>query len=148
MTIGKKEIMEFMPHRGDMLLLDEVREYTATTGVGIHHVKHDAFWCAGHFPDHPIMPGVLQVEALAQTAGFVVMKELVRTGGKKSIGYFASIDKIKFLQKVMPGDMLELRVEQISQKMRLHKFHGVAMVNGAKVCDAVFSAIISDQELP
>ena len=146
MILSKTEIMEFAPHRGDMLLIDEIREHTATMGVGIHYVKDDAFWCAGHFPGHPVMPGVLQVEALAQAAGLIAMKNLVQSGGKKAIGYFVSIEKVRFFQKVVPGDVLELHVEVISQKMHLYKFNGVAMIGGTKVCEAKFSAIIGDQD--
>ena len=146
MAISKAEIMEFIPHRDDMLLLDEMRECTATIGVGIHYVRDNAFWCAGHFPGHPIMPGVMQIEALAQAAGFVAMRELVQSGGKKSVGYFASIEKVKFFKKVVPGDVLELHVEVVSKKMHLYKFNGVAIVDGIKVCEAKFSAIITGQD--
>ena len=78
--IDAKGIEKVIPHRGAMRLVDEIREYNETSGVGIKYVRDDEFWCAGHFPGRPIMPGVLQVEALAQTAscsplaGFVVTK--------------------------------------------------------------------------
>ena len=140
--VDKKEVQEFIPHRGDMLLVDEIREYTPTSGVGIHYVRNDEFWCAGHFPGNPIMPGVLQVEALAQTACFVALKEIVRNGGRKSIGYFTTLDKIKFFRKVLPGDVLELHVEQVARKMKLFKFRCAAMVCGETVCKAEFSAMI------
>ncbi|MDR1071755.1 MAG: hypothetical protein LBL21_03890, partial [Rickettsiales bacterium] len=70
--INQESIKKLIPHRGDMLLLDEIREYNDVSGVGIHRVRDDEFWCEGHFPGKPIMPGVLQVEALAQTACFIV----------------------------------------------------------------------------
>ena len=146
MTIKREEIENYIPHRGDMLLLDEMREYTPLSGVGIHYVKPDAFWAAGHFPSEPIMPGVLQVEALAQVACFVVIKELMKTDSGKKVGYFTALEKVRFLQKVQPGDTLELCVEQTAQKMKLYKFQGTAMVRGMKVCEASFSAVIG--ELP
>jgi len=139
--IGIEEIKKFIPHRGDMLLIDEIREYNECSGVGIHHVRPDEFWCAGHFPEKPIMPGVLQVEALAQTACFIILSNL--NEGRK-LGYFTTMEKIRFSHMVHPGDTLELHVELIGQKMKLYKFHGIAMVGGAKVCDATFSAIMDD----
>ena len=142
--IKRAELKKFIPHRGDMLLVDEVREYTPASGVGIHYVRDDEFWCAGHFPGNPIMPGVLQVEALAQTACFVVLKEIVNSGGAPKIGYFTTLERIKFFRKVRPGDVLELHVELVGQKMKLYKFDSVAMVCGAKVCEAKFSAIMDD----
>lgn len=146
MTTDRAEIMEFIPHRGNMLLVDEIREHSETEGVGIHYVKGDAFWADGHFPGYPVMPGILQVEALAQVACFVVTKEIVRKGGEKKIGYFTTMEKIKFFKKVFPGDVLELHVEEISQKMGLHKFQGAAFVGEEKVCEAKFSAIIGKKD--
>ena len=139
--IGKKEIEAVIPHRGDMLLVDEIREFTDTSGVGIRHVRDDEFWCAGHFPGNPIMPGVLQIEALAQTACFITFKKLNNVGGK-NLGYFTTMEKIKFYHMVKPGDTLELHVEIIGAKMRLYKFHGIAMVGGRKVSEATFTAIM------
>lgn len=138
-------IEKVIPHRGHMRLIDEIREYSDTSAVGIHYVRDDEFWCAGHFPGHPIMPGVLQVEALAQTACFVALTNLGVTDGK-TLGYFTTMEKIKFSHMVMPGDKLELHVELIMTKMRLYKFHGIAMVGGKKVAEATFSAILQSQE--
>ena len=139
--IDSKGIENIIPHRGNMRLVDEIREYNDTSGVGIHHVRDDEFWCAGHFPDKPIMPGVLQIEALAQTACFIAFSRLGVTGGK-SLGYFTSMEKVKFYHMVVPGDILELHVELVMSKMRLYKFHGIAMVAGKKVSEATFTAIM------
>ncbi|MBP5707632.1 MAG: 3-hydroxyacyl-ACP dehydratase FabZ [Alphaproteobacteria bacterium] len=139
--IDVKGIESVIPHRGNMRLVDEIREITDTTAVGIKYVRDDEFWCAGHFPGKPIMPGVLQIEALAQTACFLVLKLLHLDNGK-TLGYFTTMERIKFTHMVVPGDTLELHVELLTHKMRLYKFHGVAMVGGKKVAEATFSAII------
>ena len=141
--IGQEEIKKVIPHRNEMLLVDEMREFNETSGVGIHHVRPDEFWCRGHFPGKPIMPGVLQVEALAQTACFIVLSEIQKDGAKK-LGYFTTMEKIKFSNMVHPGDTLELFVEILAKKMNLYKFHGIAMVCGKKVCEATFTAMMDD----
>lgn len=143
--IDAKGIEQIIPHRGDMRLIDEIREYDEHQGVGIHYVRDNEFWCAGHFPGQPIMPGVLQVEALAQTACFIVMARTGYNDGK-SMGYFTTMEKIKFTHMVRPGDTLELRVELLMQKMSLHKFHGIAYVDGEKVAEATFTAILQHQD--
>lgn len=143
--IDAKDIEEVIPHRGAMRLVDEIREYNETSGVGIKYVRDDEFWCAGHFPGKPIMPGVLQIEALAQTACFIAMSKIGKTDGK-TLGYFTTMEKIKFSHMVMPGDVLELHVELLTSKMRLYKFHGIAMVSGKKVAEATFSAILETQK--
>jgi len=144
--IDQEYIKKVIPHRGDMLLLDEVREYSEQSGVGIHHVRDDEFWCKGHFPGKPIMPGVLQVEALAQTACFIIMAKVFEECGARKLGYFTTMERIKFSNMVHPGDTLEMNVELTGQKMKLYKFHGIAMVAGRKVCEATFSAIMDDND--
>ncbi len=139
--IDKKGIEAVIPHRGDMLLVDEIREMGTDSGVGVKYVRDDEFWCTGHFPGNPIMPGVLQIEALAQTACFIVFKQL-ETNGEQTLGYFTTMEKIKFSHMVKPGDVLELHVEIIAKKMRMYKFHGIAIVAGKKVAEATFSAIM------
>ncbi len=138
-------IEKIIPHRGDMRLIDEIREFNETSGIGIHYVRDNEFWCAGHFPDCPIMPGVLQVEALAQTACFIALNAMGATDGK-TLGYFTTIDKVKFSHMVKPGDVLELHVELLMSKMRLYKFQGIAMVGGRKVAEATFSAIMQPRD--
>ena len=141
--IDAKGIEAAIPHRGDMRLIDEIREYTDKTAVGIKYVRNDEFWCAGHFPAKSIMPGVLIIEALAQTACFMVMKAAGNPDGKM-LGYFVSIESARFAKMVVPGDILELRVEETASKMKLHKFIGNAFVNGVRVASASFSAIMDD----
>lgn len=144
--IDAKQIEAVIPHRGDMRLIDEIREYSENAGVGIHFVRGDEFWCAGHFPNDPIMPGVLQVEALAQTGCFITFKALGKTG-KEILGYFTTMEKIKFFHMVKPGDVLELHVEIIAKKMSMYKFKGFAMVGGKKVSEATFTAIMRPRDV-
>lgn len=139
--IDAKGIEKVIPHRGAMRLVDEIREYNESSGVGIKYVRDDEFWCSGHFPGNPIMPGVLIIEALAQTACFIALKHIGQDNGK-TLGYFTTMEKIKFSHMVHPGDVLELHVELVSSKMRLYKFHGIAMVSGKKVSEATFTAIM------
>lgn len=142
MMVDTKGVEAVIPHRGNMRLVDEIREFNEISGVGIKHVRDDEFWCAGHFPGNPIMPGVLQVEALAQTACFIVFKQMGATG-KDTLGYFTTMEKIRFSNMVKPGDTLELHVEILAKKLNMYKFHGIAMVGGKKVSEATFSAIMS-----
>ncbi len=144
--IDAKEIEKIIPHRGDMRLVDEIREYNDTSAVGIKYVRDDEFWCPGHFPGDPIMPGVLQVEALAQTACYVAFKRMTEAERKDMLGYFTTMEKIKFSHMVRPGDKLELHVELLLTKMKLYKFHGIAMVGGKKVAEATFTAVLQKAE--
>lgn len=141
--IDAKGIEQVIPHRGNMRLVDEIREYTDKTAIGIKYVRNDEFWCDGHFPGKPIMPGVLIIEAMAQTACFAILRPRCANDGK-TLGYFVSIENAKFTKMVVPGDTLELRVEEVASKLKLHKFTGAAFVNDKRVASATFSAIMDD----
>ncbi len=146
MMIDTKGIEAVIPHRGDMRMIDEIREINETSAVGVKYVRDDEFWCAGHFPGKPIMPGVLQVEALAQTACFIALNRLGEEK-KDMLGYFTTMEKIKFSHMVHPGDKLELHVELVTSKMKLYKFHGIAFVGGKKVTEATFTAVLQHRDL-
>ncbi len=142
--ISAQDIEKVIPHRGAMRLIDEIAEVSDTTAVGIKHVRNDEFWCPGHFPAKPIMPGVLIIEAMAQTACFMTMNRCGNNDGKM-LGYFVSIESAKFTRMVAPGDTLELRVEELGSKMKMHKYSGTALVNGVRVAVATFSAIMDNE---
>ena len=137
-------IREHIPHRAPMLLIDRVFQIVADkSAVGVKAVSNSAPFFAGHFPDYPIMPGVLIVEAMAQTAACVACVTLgAETRGK--LVFFTTIENARFRRPVRPGDLLELHVEKVTSKGSLWKFRGVAMVEGKKVAEADFGAMIVD----
>ena len=137
-------IREHIPHRPPMLLIDRVLQIVAdTSAVGVKAVSNGEPFFAGHFPDYPIMPGVLIVEAMAQTAACVACVTLgEETKGK--LVFFTTIENARFRKPVRPGDLLELHVEKVTSKGPLWKFRGVAMVEGKKVAEADFGAMIVD----
>lgn len=131
---NKEQIMEIIPHRDPFLLIDEVTEIEPGKKVkAIKYIKDDDFWFKGHFPEHPVTPGVLMIEMLAQ-AGCVAMLALPENKGK--LGLFAGIDKAKFKRQVVPGDKLELEVEIIKVKGPIGVGKGIATVNGQKAVSA------------
>ena len=137
-------IKERIPHRAPMLLINRVREIVADkSAIGVKVVSNGEPFFEGHFPDYPIMPGVLIVEAMAQTAACVACVTLgEETRGK--LVFFTTIDSARFRKPVRPGDLLELHVEKVAAKGPLWKFKGVAMVEGKKVAEADFGAMIVD----
>lgn len=127
-VLTTKEIMEIIPHRQPMLLIDTIEELDeGKRAVGKKCVSFNEPYFAGHFPQEPVMPGVLIVEALAQV-GAVVMLSLPENKGKTA--YFGAINQAKFRQKVVPGDVLMLEVEMIKQKGPMGVGKATATVNG------------------
>ena len=138
------EIQKRIPHRPPMLLIDRIISLIPDqSAVGIRMVSVTDPVFAGHFPDYPIMPGVLIVEAMAQTAACVAcVTRREETRGK--LVFFTTIENARFRRPVRPGDLLELHVEKVTSKGSLWKFRGVAMVEGKKVAEADFGAMIVD----
>jgi len=123
-----KEIMDIIPHRQPFLLIDRVEELEpGKRAVAYKNVSYNEPYFAGHFPTEPVMPGVLQIEALAQT-GAVAILSMEENKGKTA--YFASINQAKFKQKVVPGDVLRLECEIIKQKGPIGVGKATATVNG------------------
>jgi beta-hydroxyacyl-ACP dehydratase FabZ len=142
--MGITEIMDFLPHRYPFLLVDRIVEMEAQKRiVGIKNVSINEPFFQGHFPDHPIMPGVLIIEAMAQTAGVLSLK-MVDDPASKVI-YFMSIDKAKFRYPVYPGDQLRLELEVIKIRVPIMKFSGNAFVEEKKVAEAHLTATIVDR---
>ncbi|GGD56810.1 3-hydroxyacyl-ACP dehydratase FabZ [Lacimicrobium alkaliphilum] len=131
-----EEIMELLPHRYPMLLIDRVTEYEL--GVSIKAYKNISFnepCFTGHFPGKPIFPGVMILEALAQAAGVLGFKT---AGNSDDLYLYAGIDKARFKRPVVPGDRLDFDVVLIKEKRGIWKFSGVASVDGAEACSAEF----------
>ncbi len=126
------KILELLPHRYPFMLVDRVLEYEEESIVALKNITYNEPFFTGHFPNNPVMPGVLMVEALAQAAGLLVycMTDDTR------LFYFAGIDKVRFKRKVIPGDQLELHVTVERRKKDLWKFNAQAMVDGEIACIA------------
>lgn len=138
------QILNALPHRYPLLLVDRVRNLTV--GEGIHAVKAVSFneqFFQGHFPGRPVMPGVLQIEALAQAAAILAIETLELAGSNKLV-YFMSIDGTKFRSPVEPGCLLDLNVGFIQKRARVCKFWGKASVDGKVTCETEFTAMIAD----
>jgi len=145
MTVRKEldivGIMEKIPHRYPMLLVDKIKDLNEKGCVGIKNVTMNESIFQGHFPSEPVFPGVLTIEAMAQTAGVFVM-ETLNESSDNHVVYFMSIDNVKFRRKIVPGDTVELHVEKAANKGAVWKFKGVAKVEDQICCQAEFKAMI------
>lgn len=143
-TVDINRIMQMIPHRYPFLLIDRVEGIEKDIrAVGIKNVTFNEPHFIGHFPQRPIMPGVLIVEAMAQTSAVLVVETLGGSAEGKLV-YFMSIDEAKFRRPVVPGDRLELHVEKEKNRGNVWKFKSEAKVDGVKVAEASFSAMIVD----
>ena len=143
-SLDIKQILEALPHRYPLLLVDRVA--ALVSGERIHAVKAVTFnegFFQGHFPGAPIMPGVLQIEALAQAAGILGVETLELAGTGKLV-YFMAIEGAKFRAPVTPGVLLDLEVEFTQRRARVCKFAGKASVDGKVTCECEFTAMIAD----
>jgi len=144
--INIEKILKSLPHRYPLLLVDKVIELeTNKKIIAIKNVTFNEPHFLGHFPNHPIMPGVLIIEALAQ-AGALMVTCGEDFNAEDKLVYFMSIDGAKFRKPVIPGDVLELHVEVVQNRGNVWKLSGVAKVDGAKVSEAQLSAMIVDKE--
>ncbi|MBE6452773.1 MAG: 3-hydroxyacyl-ACP dehydratase FabZ [Alphaproteobacteria bacterium] len=135
--------MELLPHRYPFLLLDRLEvEVPGEKGVGTKNVTMNEEFFQGHFPNNPVMPGVLQVEAMAQTAGAIVVAADGNYKDNKKSVLFMSIDGVKFRKQVKPGDQLKMHVEKIRERRNVYVFKGQTMVDGQLVSEAEFTAMI------
>lgn len=139
-----RRVLEALPHRYPMLLVDRVK--SITLGEKIHAVKGVTFnedFFQGHFPGQPIMPGVLQIEAMAQAAAILGIETLDLAGSGKLV-FFMGIENAKFRNPVTPGCLLDLEVEFTRKRSRVYKFKGRASVEGQTSSEAEFTAMIAD----
>lgn len=131
------EILQHLPHRYPFLLIDRVTEcIPGESLIGYKNVSYNEPYFTGHFPQRPVMPGVLILEALAQATGILAFRTLGRTPDDNSLYYFVGVDKARFKQPVEPGDQLVLNVKFVKEKRGIWKFEGVATVDGKVVCSA------------
>ena len=147
-TLATADILQLfkaLPHRYPFLLVDRIEKIDGNrSAVGIKNVTINEPHFMGHFPGRPIMPGVLIIEAMAQTAGAINV--LAQDGNAPGVVFFMTIDNAKFRKPVVPGDVLELHVELIKQRGPISKYRSVAMVSGTKVAEAELAAMIGEPE--
>ena len=137
-------ILAALPHRYPMLLVDRVAEIVPGERIrAIKAVSFNESFFQGHFPGRPIMPGVLQIEALAQAAGILAVESLGLAGSGKLV-YFMAIESAKFRAPVEPGCLLELEASFVQQRSKVCKFAGRASVDGKTTCEVNFTAMIAD----
>ncbi len=137
------EILELIPHRHPFLLVDKVINYKeGESCVGIKNLTYNENFFQGHFPDNPVMPGVLIIEAMAQSASILVSKQLQKKARGSLDVLFTNIANARFKKVVKPGDRLEMFVKIIKNKLNIWFFEGVASVDGSIAAEAEFSAML------
>lgn len=144
-TIDIARLLELLPHRYPFLMVDRIIEVDGDrSAVGIKNVTFNEPHFLGHFPARPVMPGVLIIEAMAQTAGAICINF---TGDDRpSLVYFMTVDGAKFRRPVVPGDRLEIHVSKLKQRKNIWRFACVATVDGARVAEAEISAMMSPKD--
>jgi len=137
-------VMQLLPHRYPMLMIDRIIEMRGTeSAIGIKNVSISDPVFEGHFPERPVFPGVLIVEAMAQTAGALVMHSMGDVAEGKLV-YFMTIDKARFRKPVLPGHVMHVHVNKLQSRGPVWKFHGEAKVEGVLAAEADYSAMIID----
>jgi beta-hydroxyacyl-ACP dehydratase FabZ len=137
-------ILQVLPHRYPFLLVDRILEVEGDRRVvGLKNVTINEPFFQGHFPGHPIMPGVLIVEALAQTGGVLLMDRMERP--EEKVVYFMSLDNVKFRKPVVPGDQLRMEVDILQARGRTVRLKGAALVEGKVVAEAEMMAMVVDR---
>jgi UDP-3-O-[3-hydroxymyristoyl] N-acetylglucosamine deacetylase/3-hydroxyacyl-[acyl-carrier-protein] dehydratase len=142
--LGIDEIMKVLPHRYPFLLVDRILELEEKKRiVGLKNVTMNEPFFQGHFPGHPIMPGVLIIEAMAQVGGILLMGQI--EGYESKVVYFMSLDNVKFRRPVKPGDQLRFELDILQIRGMVCKMRGVAKVDGEVVCEADMAAMVRDK---
>ncbi len=137
-------VMDMIPHRYPFLMIDRVVDmHPGLSAIGIKNVTYNEPFFAGHFPSRPVMPGVLIVEAMAQTAAVLVVHTLGADAEGRLV-YFMSVESARFRRPVTPGDRLLIHVEKQRNRANVWRFRGEAKVDGVLVAEAVYTAMIMD----
>ena len=145
--LNKKDILELLPHREPMLLIDELHDIKKlTSATAVLHVKKDSFFVQGHFPDQPVMPGVLIVEAFGQSAAALTAHGIDKSTYENKLVFLMGVEKARFRNPVLPDCKLLLKIEAIRSHGRVWKYKGEAFVNDKKMADAIWSATIVDKK--
>ena len=138
------QIMKFLPHRYPFLLVDKIIDIRGDEyGVGVKNVTFNEPHFQGHFPNAPVMPGVLLIEGMAQTAGAMCVASR-EVAGSPRIVYFMTIDKAKFRKPVVPGDVVHYHMTRLKKRSNMWWYRGEAKVDGKTVCEAEVSAMLVD----
>ena len=146
-TLNKDQIANLLPHREPMLLIDELKDIEhLKSATAVMNVKKDAFYVNGHFPDNPVMPGVLIVEAFGQAAAALTAHGLDKKTYENKLVYLMNVEKARFRNPVLPDCRLELYIEAVRSHGRVWKYKGEAVVNGKKMADALWAATIVDRK--
>lgn len=144
-TIDIQGIMQRIPHRYPMLLIDRMIDMVpGESATGVKNVSVNEPFFQGHFPGHPIMPGVLIVEAMAQTSAVLVVDTLEHLEEGRHLVYFMTIEEARFRRPVVPGDVLHIKVSKQRQRGNVWKFRGEAYVGNEKAAEALYSAMLVD----
>ena len=138
-----QQIWDILPHRYPMLLVDRIEELEEERVVGIKNVTINEPFFSGHFPDFPVMPGVMIIEAMAQVAGILVLSSIPER--KTKLVLLAAINEAKFRRPVVPGDQLRIEMKVIKRKATIAKMNGVATVNGVVVAEAEMMCKLADR---
>jgi len=137
-------IREILPHRYPFLLVDRIEELEAERVVGIKNVTVNEPFFTGHFPDYPVMPGVLIIEAMAQVAGVLVLSGI--SDRKSKLVLLAGVDGAKFRKPVRPGDQLRMEMKILRSRASMAKVSGIATVDGAIVAEAEMLCVLADRQ--
>jgi 3-hydroxyacyl-[acyl-carrier-protein] dehydratase len=147
MILNKKEILNLLPHREPMLLIEELKDIVKLkSATAIMNVKKNTFYVDGHFPDNPVMPGVLIVEAFGQAAAALTAHGIDKKEYQNKLVFLMSIEKARFRNPVIPDCKLELKIEAIRSHGRVWKYKGEAFVGDKRMADAQWSATIVDKK--
>ena len=146
-SLNKKEIIDLLPHREPMLLIEELIDIKKLlSATAIVNVQKESFFVQGHFPGNPVMPGVLIVEAFGQAAAALTAAGIDKTEYENKLVFLMGIEKARFRKPVVPDCRLELKIEATRSHGRVWKYKGEAFVEGKKMADAQWSATVVDRK--